>query len=219
MLTFLIRTTIVVGILVGLATAALISNGDMRPNWQGSDREPALLLTDDAKRMVKAYEEFAPGLRIGFDALKKSRISVSQLDKSAEPGGAIHIYRVDVEDPDESSWITVERSIDSLQKFNLTFRLTARANQLATVDVVLFIPRSGKADERIPLGSAVIQHSFATYYFEKSLDLTYLPDLSDAKSPRIVALLPIRAGLVVDLAQFDATLVASERLTSASQSQ
>lgn len=156
-------------------------------------------------KKVKAYEELTPGFWVGFDETKTTSIYVRQKADDAQVGGPEHKYLVDIDVKDAagSDWITVEKVVDKPGTARLVVALTARMAEPAKVDFVLFIPQKGQPPERIPIGTADIGVDFKSFILEKAIDLRNFPNLDADGLLRVVALLPTRTGVTLELARFD----------------
>lgn len=156
-------------------------------------------------KKVTAYEELMPGFRVGFDETKPASIYILQKTDSARIGGPENKYLIDVDIKEAagSEWITLERAVEKPGISRVVVALTARMAAPAQVTFVLFIPQNGRPPERVAIGTADIGTDFRSFILEKSVDLRNFPNL-DARYPsRIVALLPTRTGVWLELARFD----------------
>lgn len=160
--------------------------------------------TGEPKR-VKAYEELTPGFWVGFDETKTASVYVRQRADSTQIGGpeSKYLIDVDIKDAAGSQWVTVEKAIDKPGVARLVVALTARMAEPAKVDFVLFIPQKGRPPERITIGTADIGTDFKSFILEKAVDLQNFPNIETDYPSRIVALLPARAGIALELARFD----------------
>src|SRR5690606_6993860 len=122
-----------------------------------------------------------PGFWIGFDESKGSSVTVEQRADDGKVGDAGHKFIVGVEAVDlaGSEWLTIEQVISSSQKFTVDVSVVARTSQPAAVDLMIFIPRKGKPNQRVPLATVQLDKEFRAYDFKKTIDLSGYPDYDE----------------------------------------
>ena len=160
----------------------------------------------DAPHRARAYEEILPGFWIGFDEARGSVIKVRQKLNAGLPAvPSYHRYTVEVrlEDLKGSEWATVERTLATLgqqEKTRLGVTLVGRLSEASQVRVELFVPQRDAKDRRILLGEPSLGTALSSHYFGAEIEAAGLGNVDPARAPRVVLLLPLKNGLVAEIA-------------------
>ena len=160
----------------------------------------------DAPRTAQAYEALVAGFAIGFDKSRGSVIEVRQ-KRIAHPAAApsYHRYAVEIRLADlrGSGWATVERVLPGLERamgVRVGVMLVAKLPEATQVRAELFVPQQGERDRRVLLGEPDLGTALSAHYFGATIDAAELGTIEPGEPPRVVLLLPLKNGLVAEVA-------------------
>jgi hypothetical protein len=190
----------------GLA-AASASAADPGSDDLQADLAPFTLpFAVDAPRTVRAYEELVDGFGIGFDKSRGSVIEVRQkriTHPTAVPSYHRYALEIRLADLRGSDWATVERVVPFLERgagIRVGVTLVAKLPEATQVRVELFVPQEGDRDRRILLGEPDLGTTLSAHYFGAAIDALELGNIDSAGAPRVVLLLPLKNGLIAEIA-------------------
>jgi cytochrome c2 len=160
----------------------------------------------DAPRTARAYEELVAGFGIGFDKSRDSLIEVRQ-KRITHPAAvpSYHHYALEIRlvDLRDSDWATAERVVPGLERgvgVRVGVTLVAKLPEATQVRVELFVPQKGDSDRRLLVGEPDIGTALSAHYFGAAIDAAELGNIDPAVAPRVVLLLPLKNGLIVEIA-------------------
>lgn len=166
----------------------------------------ALPLGAQADQPVTAFRQFLPGVWVGFEAGSGASVTVRQTEKPdpfVSPPDHHFLFEVTVVDPGTTRWLTVESHAGRIavaENYTAAAFLKVRANRAATLRFEIGIPRKGKPDARLPLGTANIGTDFQLAQLATPVSRQALAELDPAKSLTIITFLPTSADFRLELA-------------------
>jgi cytochrome c2 len=206
----------VMGHASGLAAASTEARGiDDQPS---PDLAPfAIPFAAEGARRVHAYEELLPGFWIGFDETAGSVVETRQVPiANTEAVPSYHRYSVEVRlgELKGSKWATVERTVPALLRAanaRVGVTLVAKLSDASPVQVQLYVPQRDGEERSIILGEASLSSALSAHYVGAAINAGALANAEAA--PRIVIVLPLKDGLVFEIAALTVhveTLVAED---------
>jgi len=149
-------------------------------------------------RDVHAYEQFAPGLQIGFDTDRPAVIRVAQRPSTeADPPSGCHFdFAIEVVDHADSSWISFEAEVDApsaIRPAVWTVAVRLASEREGRVETFLFLRRRDGAFHRVEIGCGEIGPDQRSLLFSRRIEHGDVSDIDPSAPARLVLFLPVGA--------------------------